>query len=102
MSEIVQLYKDEQKTTKVYPKTVATEVYIDENTTVASQLEQKKIDKIRKITNGTMSILSGQLNLNEIPSIINAASDTQLETKETEPKWKGGFPPFSFIKIVKL
>ena len=40
MSEIVQLYKDEQKTTKVYPKTVATEVYIDENTTVASQLEQ--------------------------------------------------------------
>ena len=39
-----------------------------------------------KITNGTMSILSGQLNLNEIPSIINAASDTQLETKETEPK----------------
>lgn len=42
--------------------------------------------RLGKITNGTMSILSGQLNLNEIPSIINATSDTQLETKETEPK----------------
>ena len=42
--------------------------------------------RLGKITNGTMSILSGQGNLNEIPSIINATSNTQLETKETEPK----------------
>lgn len=41
MSEIIQLYKDEKKTVKVYPKTVASEVYVDENTTVSSALEQK-------------------------------------------------------------
>lgn len=42
MSEIIQLYKDEKKTVKVYPKTVASEVYVDENTTVSSALEQNK------------------------------------------------------------
>lgn len=41
MSEIVQLYKDEEKTIKVYPKTLASEVYVDENTNIISQLEQK-------------------------------------------------------------
>ena len=49
MSEIVQLYKDEQKTTKVYPKTIASEVYIDENTTVATQLEHIEIEKATKV-----------------------------------------------------
>ena len=41
MSEIIQLYKDDKKTTKVYPKTIASEVYIDENTTILNSLQQK-------------------------------------------------------------
>lgn len=38
-----------------------------------------------KITNGTMSILSGQGNLDDIPSIIDATSGSQTLNKEGYP-----------------
>lgn len=40
MSEIIQLYKDSNKTIKVYPKTVASEVYIDEENNIIQELDK--------------------------------------------------------------
>ena len=38
--------------------------------------------RLGKITNGTMSILSGQVNLDDIPPIIDATSGSQTLNKE--------------------
>ena len=38
--------------------------------------------RLVKITNGTMSILSGQVNLDDIPPIIDATSGSQTLNKE--------------------
>lgn len=54
MSEIVQLYADREKTIKAYPKTVATEVYINESENVAIKLEEKlnKTDIVNDLESG--------------------------------------------------
>lgn len=40
MSEIIQLYKDKNKTIKVYPKTLASEVYLDEENNIINNFNE--------------------------------------------------------------
>ena len=101
MSEIVQLYKDEQKTIKVYPKTLASEVYVDENTTFGEQLEQVSFispsgnddtnllqsilsnKKILRLGKGTFKVSS--LTLDDNAKIITCGYETVIKQIEGTP-----------------
>lgn len=83
MSEIVQLYADKEKTIKAYPKTVATEVYLNETKNIAEGLGEKinKTDIVDDLkSGGTDKVLSAEQGkiLNSKLSSINVSSNSSV------------------------
>lgn len=80
MSEIVQLFKDKNKTIKIYPKTLASEVYISEEKNIVQELSK---------FNSSLDTNIQQLNskINEVATtgttteVLQATTETYIQKK---------------------
>lgn len=72
MSEIVQLFKDKNKTIKIYPKTLASEVYITSDNSILNELSNKINFEVESENNIEIPSIGEKLDLiinNKIPEL---------------------------------